>query len=132
LIGGTDQLRFVAIVKTGFQTEGLRDVMYLLEDQSNGTKRLVRKSLPRRFADAANPNGGSVDEVFEPVQTLKFQYLNQSAEGALVWQDSWVWQSQMPSAVRIAVEIGSKNVTGQSSRVVPLRPISRTRDDAAE
>lgn len=49
MIGGVDSVRFVAVVKTGFGTEGLREVSYLLELGADGSKGLVRRIALRRF-----------------------------------------------------------------------------------
>ena len=116
VLGTPDTIRFVGVVRTGFETEGLREVSYQLKPRPDGTNTLVRTITLRRFAGA----DASIqsDDLYDPVQSLTFRYMDRDTEGKVVWLDHWDRPSAMPSAVKVTVGIGRPNAVVLGARVV--------------
>lgn len=116
VIGSVSGIRFVAAVKTGFEEEGLREVSYALEPGAGGGKRLVRRIALRRFGAGNDREAVQTDELFDPVASVRLQYLARDDNGQTAWADSWSRPDEVPGAISIVLDIS----TAVSSRTVVL------------
>ncbi len=100
--GTGDSLQFVAVIRTGFSTKGLRETWYATEPSSSG-QILVRKSRPHRFLQQGEVPALQTDELYDGVTRLEFDYLMRDSEDVVAWLDTWTKQTQLPAAIRITI-----------------------------
>lgn len=114
--GDRQKIVFTAIVPTGFQRRGLREVSYELLDPS-GRAKLVRSIRLRRLSASADVLP-QADELLSGPLDLQLRYLTPTDDGRLEWQADFHVPNRMPRAVTISVAVGA----GQ--RVKAMRTVS--------
>lgn len=110
MIGNPQSIRFLAVVRTGFATEGLREVSYGMRSSPNGTGALVRKTALRRFAREPSATTSTDDELYG-ISQIRFEYLNRNIPDRSEWQETWTVPRKLPGAIRITLAIGSVEET---------------------
>jgi prepilin-type N-terminal cleavage/methylation domain-containing protein len=118
IIGTHQDIRFVAVVRTGYAAEGLREVSYSLQSMPDGTKRLVRKIALRRFSDQQDSQIAQTDDVFEPAGQLSFAYLSGQQQERPEWVDRWNRPGEMPVAIQITVTLKASDIQVAASRTI--------------
>lgn len=102
-MGSPHEVRFNAVVRTGFLTQKLQEVAYSMEKLAD-QQTLVRISLPRRLGQAERT--GAEKLVMHPdVTAIAFGYMTRDAAGGAVWLDHWD-RSRLPVAIRFRIDLG--------------------------
>lgn len=105
LDGKSDSVRFVAVIRTGFGTEELREVEFSWRGPKSG---LWRRSITRRGAEELR-KATVVSELLDVgLAKVSFEFLRQSSTDSQ-WEDHWQHSRMLPRAVRI-------NVSGMGPR----------------
>lgn len=119
LAGSLNEVRFNAVVRTGFRTRVLREVTLSIETPA-GRRTLVRTSSARRLGqDERNRNEEKL--VLHPnITGITFQYMMKDASGKAVWMNDWIGRPHLPVAVRFQVELSAEGVEVGASRTVGM------------
>ncbi|WP_027991993.1 prepilin-type N-terminal cleavage/methylation domain-containing protein [Sinorhizobium meliloti] len=117
-VGSPHEVRFNAVVRTGFLTQKLREVAYSMETLGE-QQTLVRVSLPRRLGQAERT--GAEKLVMHPdVNAVAFRYMTRDAAGGAVWLDHWN-QARLPAAIRFQIDlVGAGRKQSRASRTVNM------------
>ncbi|MQX42970.1 prepilin-type N-terminal cleavage/methylation domain-containing protein [Sinorhizobium meliloti] len=117
-LGAPHEVRFNAVVRTGFLTQTLREVAYSMETLGE-QQTLVRISLPRRLGQVERT--GAEKLVMHPdVNAVAFRYMTRDAAGGAVWLDHWN-QARLPVAIRLQVDLGGTgSKQARASRTVNM------------
>lgn len=114
LKGEREKVVFTAVVPTGYQRQGLREVTYELA-RSDGSTRLLRTIKLRRFSQEKAQD----DEVYFGPVDLRISYLVGTETGGAEWHDEFRQINVLPKAVLIAVSLpGSRQ--REAARIVKL------------
>jgi prepilin-type N-terminal cleavage/methylation domain-containing protein len=113
MIGNAHEIRFVAVVKTGFRTESLREVRYFLEAMPPRGQRLARQIAQRRLGGS---NLVQTDYLFDPITELEFQYLSRDSQGKSIWVGNWDQPGKAPIAVKISISFAIQGDTISATR----------------
>lgn len=106
--GGSSELEFTALVPTGYERRGLREVSYQFVGDGKQARLLRRLKMRRFSSDGASSD--NVEELYASDFGLRFRYLGQGEQE--VWQSDFNEQNKLPRAVEISIETG-----GTSARV---------------
>ncbi|XNY04270.1 type II secretion system protein (plasmid) [Sinorhizobium meliloti] len=118
LVGLPHEIRFNAVVRTGFLTQKLREVAYSTERLAD-QQTLVRTSLPRRLGHAERTKAEKL--VMHPdVDGVAFRYMTRDTAGSAVWLDHWN-QARLPVAIRFEIDlVGAGRKQSRASRTVNM------------
>lgn len=119
MIGSSDSIRFVAVIRTGFSAEALREVSYATESSPTAVT-LIRKSQEHRLPREDEILPVQSEELYTGLSKLTFGYLTPNADNAMTWLDSWDKKAKLPIAVRIEISKITDGLQVNSSRTVSL------------
>lgn len=105
IVGDRQKIVFTAIVPTGFQRRGLREVSYELVKLSGKTK-LVRNTKLRRLSSGTD-EAPQTDELLSGSVDLQLRYLTATDGDRLEWQAEFHALNRMPRAVTVSVALGA-------------------------
>jgi len=98
--GKADAMTFVAVVRTGFETHGLREVRYFTR-KADGRLELLRETK----LYAASSKGSLPESITERLlPDIRGFTLSYRKSGGQVWEDGWAEERQMPRAVRVRID----------------------------
>lgn len=101
MIGAVNSIRFVAVVKTGFQQEGLREITYRLTGGEAGTKKLVREARMRRFGRQTTVESVGL---FDRLQQWGLRYFSQDNDAVWTWRNEYAEPNELPKSVAVALK----------------------------
>lgn len=108
LVGSPHEVRFNAVIRTGFLTQTLREVAYSMGSLAD-QQTLVRISLPRRLGQVERT--GAEKLVMHPhVTAIVFRYMTRDAAGGAVWLDHWD-RPGLPIAIQFEIDLGGAGST---------------------
>jgi prepilin-type N-terminal cleavage/methylation domain-containing protein len=122
LKAGENSVRFLAVARSGALTSGFFEISISLEER-NGIKRLIETISLRRMPQIAAET--STFGLFEPVERLRFSYLQKAeARGEVpVWRTDWQIAGQLPAAVRVTLD--AKDRSGNLTRAAAIAYLAR-------
>ena len=120
MIVAKDRIEFVAVVRTGFRTSGLRQVRYFLGDAEGGTKALMRQVLLRSARQSEGARKAAADEVLARVDGLEFGFAEGKVDRNVALQTDGDRAKRVRRTVRFDVTVGSRESRGESVRTVSL------------
>ncbi|WP_161712619.1 PulJ/GspJ family protein [Allorhizobium undicola] len=110
--GTSDAIEFVAAVRIGFKSLGVRQVRYDIVD--NGGRFALQRTLkPYHFEE----RGVVRDLVSTHMDRMQFQYLG---ENETVWRTTWDNVNQLPLGVRFNLILGEDKIKAAATRQVWL------------
>lgn len=109
LSGASNQIRFVAVVRLGATTQGLRTVSFEISKDGD---LLQIMSFRRQLADGGVIPAAAEAVVAEQVLSIKFSYFGLASDemGKPGWQNVWNATAKLPLAVAVTV---TKTAKGQ-------------------
>lgn len=113
MTGTSENIRFMAVIRTGFSVKALRETSYYTKPSSTGAV-LMRTSRPHRIPRQGEAPQIQAEELYKGIGKLKLGYLTRDTANKLIWFDTWAKQSKLPIAVRIEI---SKFVDGFDLKV---------------
>lgn len=119
--GSSDNIRFVAVIRTGFSAKTLREVAYTTESSPPAAATLVRKSQERRLPGEDEILPVQSEELYAGIGKLRFNYLTRNADNRMTWLDTWTRKAKLPIAVRIEITKVVDGLELNASRTVSLR-----------
>lgn len=108
LVGDPQKVTFTAVVPTGFQRRGLREVTYELAKEGDGRTRLLRTIRLRRFTQQEKETETQSEELCSESCEVSFNYLKFGYRGDETWQDQFSEVNRLPAGVAVLVELGKK------------------------
>ncbi len=122
MIGDAGSTRFVAVVRTGFLMEDLREVSYFIEKSPTGLV-LLRNSQPHLWVKQSRYAGGDVEKLYTGLKGASITYLVKSdakESGATVWLNEWKTEVRLPLAVRVKLYRVYEGIQLQSIRIIMM------------
>lgn len=98
--GKADQMTFVAVVRTGFETRGLREVRYFTR-KTNGRLELLRETKVYAASSDASPPEGVTERLLPDIRGFALSYRKSDGQ---VWEDGWAEERKLPRAVRVRID----------------------------
>ncbi len=98
--GKADEMTFVAVVRTGFGTRGLREVRYFTR-KAKGRLELLRE-IKAYASSEANPPEAATERLLPDIRGFTLSYRK---SGEQVWEDGWAAERQLPRVVRVRIEL---------------------------
>ncbi|MDI6835751.1 MAG: type II secretion system protein GspJ [Rhizobiaceae bacterium] len=98
--GKADEMTFVAVVRTGFETRALREVRYFTR-KANGRLELLRETKVYAASSNATPPEGATERLLPDIRSFTLSYRK---SGEQVWEDGWAVERQLPRAVRVTID----------------------------
>lgn len=125
--GDGESLSMVAPLAEYLGLGGLQRLEFGVEDQgrNDGYRLVMTRALyyPPRSDSEKQPNEGEKPErhvLIEDAARIEFEYLRDLGDGQREWSGQWTGETEMPLAIKLAVEPLSERVPA-SDLVVPLR-----------
>ena len=118
LKGDAGGIAFTAVIRTGFQRQGLREVNWKVVGTEDAA-RLLRTIKLRRFSDEDDAFEPRTDEIHAGWLDLRFSYLLTVEPGRQEWRDEFVELNRLPRAVSISLGL-AKAPERRAMRVVFL------------
>lgn len=118
MIGTAAAIRFVGIIRIGFASEGLRDVLFSSDGSTKDSPRIIRTSSRR--SPSNKDSAQQVDEVYAGPSSIEFRYLAINESGAATWVDHWSESGQLPKAVSLKVTITKGDREFSAERIINL------------
>ena len=105
LKGEPQKVTFTAVVPTGYQRGGLREVTYELVKEGNGRARLLRTIKMRRFAHQQDTVETQTDELYSGELDLNFTFLQRDVKENIGWTGEFNGINMMPLAIQVELGI---------------------------
>ena len=105
LKGEPQKVTFTAVVQTGYQRRGLREVTYELVKEGDGRTRLLRTTRMRRFAREQDRVGTQTEELYSGELKLDFAFLQQNEMSGVEWMRDFQAIGELPLAVEVKIGI---------------------------
>lgn len=99
--GKADAMTFVAVVRTGFETRGLREVRYFTREV-DGRLELLRVTKTYAASSETSPPEGVTERLLPDIRGFTLSYRK---SGGQVWETGWGAERQLPRAVRVGIEL---------------------------
>lgn len=99
--GNAHEMTFVALVRTGFLSRGLRQVRYRIRE-AEGRRELVRETVPYRFAHPKDEAEKLVEILLPDIGGF---LLSWHREDDLSWKQTWEAERQLPTDIRLRLEV---------------------------
>ncbi|MVA59464.1 PulJ/GspJ family protein [Agrobacterium vitis] len=114
--GSGDAIEFVAAVRTGFKSLGVRQVRYDIID-NGGRLSLRRRLMPYRPAVGSEAS----DVVSTHIDMIQFQYLG---DKETVWRTNWDAANQLPAGLRFSLILEEEKIKAAATRQIWLPHVS--------
>ncbi|MBB4187335.1 general secretion pathway protein J [Sinorhizobium terangae] len=117
MVGSPHEVRFNAVVRTGFRKRALREVVFSVEALQ---RTLVRTSLPRRLGEAERTRRTEKHVLHPDITEITFRYMTRETNGKPAWLDDWSGRTFLPIAVQFQIELSARGEQIKASRTVGM------------
>ncbi len=102
LVGSSDRVTFVAVLRTGFDIRRLVEAQYSLN--GSATPPIVSRLVWQHRPPVNDSMSAQAEELYRGAETIRFRYLAGKEGEPRVWQDSWRASGQLPVAVQVELQ----------------------------
>lgn len=99
--GNAHEMTFVALVRTGFRSRGLRQVRYRVRE-AEGRRELVRETVPYRFARSGRINRGFVEVLLSDIRRFSLSWQRRDDRS---WVETWETERQIPAGADLWLQV---------------------------